>query len=597
MLLPRTLSTCVTGALGVMLLAGIVSVPTTATAASTSAVVPASAAAVTIESDPHFAPGGPVRISGTGPANEWVEIDGLPADAHGSTKSFVLIDHRGVWTESGRVGDSPSYEVSVTPMHLEAFNDFSPIGPAVQQTLTADAAYTIVERELSVTDGLAVPHGTRATLSGAADAFAFIRVHFGDGIALAQADHDGRWSVQSPKAVLSDRTIRVVDMDSSESVEAELTVVQEDGGPGDGDDGAPGDGDDTDPPAYAPVEVTSDLTYLDNDKLRVSGTATPGALLRIEAKDDILNAGLGGFVVADAKSGRFDYVSSRAIGVVDKRGTLDVTIRQGGESTALEFRSLQENVEFRPVQLTSEQTYVPNTPTRITGLATPYAPLTVRIHATGPTDFVRADAEGRWELTTPKVSEYSEKVTITQFFEGQTASTFTFRQQGAAPSVAVATTSFTKGKKQLIEGTAAPMAKVDIYSGSKYLMHVTADAEGKWSYTTGAVINANTFTRTLKSEGTKDVTFTLTAAEQDQTAPITVATSTFTKGKKQLIEGTAAPKAKVDIYSGSKYLMHVTADADGKWSYTTGAVIASDTFTRTLKSEGTTDVTFTLTAK
>ncbi|WP_267484246.1 hypothetical protein [Curtobacterium sp. GD1] len=42
-------------------------------------------------------------------------------------------------------------------------------------------------------------------------------------------------------------------------------------------------------------------------------------------------------------------------------------------------------------------------------------------------------------------------------------------------------------------------------------MDVTANAEGKWSYVTGAAITADTFTRTLKSAGVDDVTFTLTA--------------------------------------------------------------------------------------
>ncbi|MDP4335009.1 hypothetical protein Q7F20_16665, partial [Curtobacterium sp. A7_M15] len=78
--------------------------------------------------------------------------------------------------------------------------------------------------------------------------------------------------------------------------------------------------------------------------------------------------------------------------------------------------------------------------------------------------------------------------------------------------------------------------------------------------------------------------------------PITVTTKTFTTGQKQKIEGTAQPGARVNVYSGTKYLMNVTADEDGNWNYTTGAAITDATFTRTLKSTGTDDTTFTLTA-
>ncbi|SFF50351.1 hypothetical protein [Curtobacterium sp. YR515] len=591
--IPRTLSTCMTGALGVMLLAGIVSVPTTATAATSSAVAPVRDAVVTIESDPYFAPGSQVHLSGTGPSNEWVEVDGLPTDQDGAPTQ-VPIDHRGVWTTSIPSDGASSYRITATPVHLES-NRFTPIGAAIAQTLTADASYSIVERELSVTDGLEVRRGSTAVLSGVANAFTPVQVEFESGVVRTQADHAGRWSAESRSAVTSDQPVRVLantdaDRDFSAIVQVELVVLDEDGAPD------PGDGEEVDPPESVPVEVTSDLTYLRGERLRITGTATPGAEIEVIASDSVTSSSLGGTVTASPETGAFEFVSDRNVAMPNGLPVLDVTVRQGDDETDLAFHSLQQGVAFRSTQVTSDTTYDEGAETVVSGTTSPHSLLSVRVADLGRAELVRADADGAFTFTTTKLAGPEQTVRIEQLFEAGETTEHVFTRRDDAPAITVATETFVKGQKQRIEGTAAPKARVNVYSGSKYLMNVVAGEDGKWSYTTGAVITTDTFTRTLKSDGAKDVTFTLTAVEQEQAAPITVATTSFVKGQKQLIEGTAAPKAKVNVYSGSKYLMHVIAGADGKWSYTTGGVITTDTFTRTLKSEGAKDVTFTLTA-
>ncbi|MFJ2978329.1 hypothetical protein ACIPEP_05685 [Curtobacterium sp. NPDC087082] len=590
-----------TGALGVMLLAGIVSVPTTATAATSSAVAPVRDAVVTIESDPHYAPGGSIHVSGMGPADEWVEIDGIPTDRDGTVGSIrTVVDHRGAWSQSTfPSADEAEYDVTVTPMTVRG-NQYVPIGSPVAQTLTADAGYTIVERDLRVTDGLEVRHGSEVVLSGFANAFTPVQVEFETGASVRGfADHEGRWSLRTNTSITEDQSVRVLanedaDRNFAAIVTVDVVVVA---GPGDGEDGGtdPGDGGEIDPPAYVPVEVTSDLTYLRGERLRITGTATPGAEIEVIASDSS-SSQLGGTVTASPETGAFEFVSRRSVAMPNGLPVLDVTVRQGDEETALAFRSLQEGVEFRSTEITSDLTYDEGAATTITGVTSPHSLLSVQIGDFGVPDLVRADAAGEFEFTTTKLVGPQQTVRIDQLFEAGETTEHVFTRVKEAPPFWVTTETFVKGQKQLIEGTAAPKARVDVYSGSKYLMNVTADADGKWSYTTGAAITDNTFTRTVKTAGEQEVTFTLTAVEQEQTAPITVTTTSFVKGQKQRIEGTVAPKAKVDVYSGSKYLMNVVAGEDGKWSYTTGAAITGDTFTRTLRSAGADDVTFTLMA-
>ncbi|MFJ2978328.1 hypothetical protein ACIPEP_05680 [Curtobacterium sp. NPDC087082] len=595
----HTARRCAGGAIAVAVLAGLVTLPAVpATAAPGSVTASQSAeradapqtARATIESDPRYVPGGAVGISGTAPANEWVEITGLPTGKNGAVGTTgVLVGPNGVWSTSGvpNAGTAPHYDVTVTPMQIEG-NKLEPTGPSVSTTLTADPAFSVVERSLTVTDGLNARPGERAVLTGTANAFSLVRLVFEGGWAFATADHQGNWSVRSKHVLTRAEQVRISgNTDTEGNFGASLDVEVSVDGEGSGGGGE-------NPPITEPVVVTSDLTYLDGTRLRISGTATPGARIEVAATDALVSGGLSGSVVASPTTGAFEYVSARNIAVRDITSVLDVTIRQGDEETEHAFRSLQEGVAFRPVAITSERTFVGGMPTRITGTASPYALLQVRIGAVGRADFVRTDAEGQWELTTSKLFEQNETVRIAQLFGGDEVTDFSFTRTEASTPITVSTTTFVKGQKQLIEGTAKPNTWVDVYSGSKYLMHVIAGPNGKWSYTTGAVITGDTFTRTLKSAGTDDVTFTLRAAAS-QTPPITVRTTTFVHGQKQRIEGTAKPDTRVDVYSGSKYLMNVTADADGNWSYTTGAVITSETFSRTLKSAGTEDHTFTLT--
>ncbi|MFJ2978502.1 hypothetical protein ACIPEP_06565 [Curtobacterium sp. NPDC087082] len=332
------------------------------------------------------------------------------------------------------------------------------------------------------------------------------------------------------------------------------------------------------------ITITSATEYERGEQFTVTGTTTRrvnSILVRSEGKV------IGGPVVNEA--GEWSFTTPEKFTGVDE-DSFDLTFVAGKDELTETFTAAAPAPTKELAVAT--KTFVKGQKQRIEGTAAPKARVDVYSGSKYLMNVV-AGEDGKWSYTTGAAITGD---TFTRTLKSAGAEDLTFTLTAAA-QISVTTETFVKGQKQRIEGTAAPKARVDIYSGSKYLMHVTGGEDGTWSYTTGAAITGDTFTRTLKSAGAKDLTFTLNAAEQEQTAPITVATKTFVQGQKQLIEGTAAPKARVDIYSGSKYLMNVTADEAGTWSYTTGAAITGDTFTRTLKSAGAKDVTFTLNAQ
>ncbi|MFJ2978320.1 hypothetical protein ACIPEP_05640 [Curtobacterium sp. NPDC087082] len=340
-----------------------------------------------------------------------------------------------------------------------------------------------------------------------------------------------------------------------------------------------------------PVRITSGTEYRKGDPFTIAGTGLAETRIQYWVNDALSSA-----PVTVDEHGKWELPISPTFARQDSFTLRLVGV--SGHDTTTTFTADPDS-EPTPVTITSGTTY------------TKGDQLTLRGTGLADTD-IRYWLDGRYisdpELTVGKDGTWSLRISPTFVAQDsftlrllgvndhEVETTFTAAAEAPANEITVATTTFVKGEKQRIEGTAAPKARVDVYSGSKYLMNVTADDAGTWSYTTGAAITGDSFTRTLKSAGAEDLMFTLTAVEQEQTAPITVTTTTFVQGQKQRIEGTAAPKAKVDIYSGSKYLMNVVADEAGTWSYTTGAAITGDTFTRTLRSAGTDDVTFTLKA-
>ncbi|MDP4335268.1 hypothetical protein Q7F20_18000 [Curtobacterium sp. A7_M15] len=337
------------------------------------------------------------------------------------------------------------------------------------------------------------------------------------------------------------------------------------------------------------VQITSDTTYVRGDALTVKGTGPANTTIRYELDDiefvDPVTADADGHWQIDLNEYATDTDQFTLTLTAPKREPVTVTFTAAPDAAPT------------PVTVTSETTYTRGEGTTVHGTGPANTTIRYQLDDIEFVNPVTADADGHWQIDLNEYATDTDQftLTITAPKREPVTVTFTAEEQSLAP-ITVSTGTFVQGQRQKIEGTAQPGARVDVYSGSKYLMNVTADNDGTWNYTTGAPITTDTFTRILKTRGTDDVTFTLTA-EKNETAPITVTTTTFIKGQKQKIEGTAQPGARVDVYAGSMYLMNVTADATGDWRYTTGAAITGSTFTRTLTSAGTDDTTFTLIAR
>ncbi len=502
------------------------------------------------------------RVIVTGTANPGVRIvadfssPGAPADVKVATAG-----PDGRWRLRSGNAYATKDGVTVTAVSGTGANELR-----VEKTVTA------TDRTLTVDEGTFVP-GDLVTVTGTTNPGTAVTAVFPASAdqpsqwAVGHADTTGRWSITSKELVDDDAPI-LVTVTSGDGTPTEQRVEQ------------------TLTPT-ARILTADPGTYVPGEPATISGTANAGA--RVFAHFDTSTTN-GGSAVAD-NHGKWSITSPQP---VRSRDSITVAVSSGPTGHG---RTIEQTLTATDRTLTIDtSTFVRGERVVVRGSADPGAGINGRFRSPSDGDddvTTTADDDGMWTFTS-KRPVTGDEVSF-QVSSGSGAFTKTLERTltAATAPLVVTTKHFTKGKKQRIEGTAAAGARVDIYSGSKYLMNITADRDGHWAYTTGSTIATDTFTRTLKSTGSDDVTFTLTAA----TAPLVVTTKHFTKGKKQRIEGTAAAGARVDIYSGSKYLMNITADRDGHWAYTTGSTIATDTFTRTLKSTGSDDVTFTLTAK
>lgn len=345
----------------------------------------------------------------------------------------------------------------------------------------------------------------------------------------------------------------------------------------------------------AQFAVDAVQSFVSGERVTISGTAAAGEEIHVMN----LPGGSGVETATADATGAWSLTSPGAA-----QGRFSVVVGDGQHSARVTLLPTHEAGDEVPIVVDPIR-FTPGEKLVLTGTAAPNADLVI----TGvPQDAaqgtpvalvgVRAGADGRFHAGGITLSAQLERFDVTFHLGSQkvTATAVSAEAEAEVTPLTVSTTSFVTGQKQVIEGTAPAGARVDVYSGTKRLMDVTADQNGAWSYTTGSAIMTDTFSRTLKTAGQDDVTFVLTAEKVDA-AGLTVSTTTFAKGTKQLVEGTAPAGARIGVHSGSKWLMDVTANAEGKWSYVTGAAITADTFTRTLKSAGVDDVTFTLTAE
>ncbi|MEB3331533.1 MAG: Ig-like domain-containing protein [Synechococcaceae cyanobacterium] len=149
----------------------------------------------------------------------------------------------------------------------------------------------------------------------------------------------------------------------------------------------------------------------------------------------------------------------------------------------------------------------------------------------------------------------------------------------------------------VLAGSAEASSTVRVYNGTTLLGSTTANASGAWSFTTGTLSDATTYsfraTATDASGNTSafSSTYTVTGDTTAPTAPTistvtdnvnpitgTVASGGRTNDTVLLISGTAEANSTVTVYNNSTQLGTATANSSGVWSFTTGTLSDGTTY-------------------
>ncbi|WP_257457482.1 adventurous gliding motility protein AgmC [Archangium lipolyticum] len=153
------------------------------------------------------------------------------------------------------------------------------------------------------------------------------------------------------------------------------------------------------------------------------------------------------------------------------------------------------------------------------------------------------------------------------------------------PTVLVpATGSSTQETQPEISGTAEPGSKVTVIIDGKDYGPVTADVDGKWTYTPTTPLSETSHTveaRATDEAGNIGPVSDTTTFTVDKTPPGIPAVSTPTEGLRTKetrpeITGTAEPGVDVTVIINGEEYGPVKAGADGKWSYTPTTPLPED---------------------
>jgi Big-like domain-containing protein len=192
-----------------------------------------------------------------------------------------------------------------------------------------------------------------------------------------------------------------------------------------------------------------------------------------------------------------------------------------------------------------------------------------------------ASSTGAWSFTPTGLAQGAQTITASETdLAGNTGSaSVNFTLDTIAPTVTAQLTQDTGATDHItsnptVSGTADANAVITLTEGSTTLGTTTASSTGAWSFTpTGLAQGAQTITASepdvAGNTGSASVSFTLdTAAPQ---AP-TITNDTVNTDNTVTLVGTAEATTTITVSDGQTVLGTTTADANGAWSYTTGAL-------------------------
>ena len=258
--------------------------------------------------------------------------------------------------------------------------------------------------------------GQKVTLTGTGTPGATVRAQFRTASVPtmeAEVAGDGRWTLSSPYAITGlEHEVRVR-QHSDLGEEAPQTIRLR-----------------ADASSFAPLTV-DEPEYVPGQKLRLSGTATPGGAVQLRVNSIALDT-----KVTAGADGKWSFESAHAVSGLSHEARVRQTAADG-PYTVVELQARDENGEeptFRALERTSAATYLPGGTTRLAGKATSWSEIRVSLSNPGGKplpggsrqDFrVLAGADGTWSIDIP--NHKLTKATVKQYSElGNDAIEFEF---------------------------------------------------------------------------------------------------------------------------------------------------------------------------
>ncbi|MEC7524213.1 MAG: Ig-like domain-containing protein [Myxococcota bacterium] len=413
----------------------------------------------------------------------------------------------------------------------------------------------------SPADGARVSDAT-PTISGTAEPGAEIVVYVdGTEVGRTMADASGAWSFTAPDPLAAGaHTVRV---DAN---------------------GARGSS------ATASIDVTIDLTTMvtiteptaggtiGDASPRIAGRAEPGATVVVEV-DGVMVA----TVTADATGA---WETTLTAPLADGAHTVEVTATDDAGNTATDdiTFTVDSSVPMLDIVQPANMGFTNAARPTVTGTADPGATVEISVDGT-VLGTVMADATGNWSFPVDTdLAEGEHTVTAsTSNAAGRTASdTHTFTVDTTPPELTL--TAPEEGERldtarPVFRGTGEPGALVEILVDGVVVGSVVVGDDGTWSYTPDADIADGSHTveaRATDAAGnqaseSRDVVVDTSASGEDDVSIVSPTDGAELGVDPPTIAGTAAPGATIEIRIDGVLVATVTADVEGRWSYTPDA--------------------------
>ncbi|MFA5915496.1 MAG: Ig-like domain-containing protein, partial [Burkholderiales bacterium] len=517
-------------------------------------------------------------LSGVAEADATVQV------YDGSTLiATVSADDNGSWSYKATGLANGTHDFSATQTDV-AGNASAASAAATMIVDTVVAAPSLVasfvDSGLSATDN--ITNATAATLSGAAEAGATVKVYDG-GTLLGTVGADaitGAWSYSATGLSDGAHGFKATQTDLAGNASgysaASAMIV------------------DTAAPAAPTLSVSFTDTGVLGDGITSATSAVLSGIAEKNAQVQIYDgSALVTTVSANASTGAWIYaLTGLPDGPHDFSATATDAAGNAGGASAASAMMVITTASAPGVGLTtdtgvSHSDHISSNDA-LKGTAQPGATVTI-YEGTNALGMATADSGGNWTFTPAGLADGAHALTVTAVdVAGNTASSafsFTLDTSTAAPVIALADDTGTLASDGItnsdaLKGTAEAGATVTVHEGANALGTTTADGSGNWTFTPATLADgahALTVTATDVAGNAASGAFGFTLDTSTATPTLALISDTGTSARDGItygdaLKGTAEAGATVTVYEGTNTLGTVAADGGGNWTFTPAAL-------------------------